>query len=195
MTAKRALTYGGATPASNAKRLRTLARQVARNKGELKCRDIEFTTTVSATTGFVVYEFSAIGQGDNIGQRDANRVTIAGLSVRWRSVYNYCDGYITLSPHGTDIATTDFQGIKEAYLNNTAASDHKILHKFISFNNGEGTPTNFAYKRRFKTPIPVHYNATTSNACVQNKMKLVFRNLHAANDVIHGCAKCWYYDK
>lgn len=158
-----------------ARRVNTLQRRVALNTGEVKSRQwVSAVGSVAVAGTATVVDLTNLAQGDEVFQREGNRIQITGVDIRYHVASRNLDGYLTLSPHGILPVAGDFDPVIDAHVKFESRQDIKELKFFKNYTSTNGT--SMSHSRRFKVPIKVKYLSSGSNQVLANRLCFVIKN-------------------
>lgn len=191
MVAKRALDFDKPTPAKNAKRIKSLARQVNINKGEVKF--INFKEVAQITNGnATVIDITAIPEGTSWEERINNEIRVKRVSIIGHVGHQDVDLFLIQSKNATPVTYANFVSCIGGELYYPTYKENFIVwkHHLKTF----GANSNINFRKNFAYPIQVQYNAATATACTRNKLLLVLKNNSGANVTPSLYVKVEYYD-
>lgn len=183
MGAKRALNFGSATPARNAKKLRKLERVVySRNLGEVKhFVSAKLSTAVPTGTPSITC-LTEVPVGGNQGQRLGNEIRIRNIEVRGEA-HPGVDVMLIQSKTAVAPTLTDFEGSIGSHI-----KGEKLGTQFNELSHwrpeawqspasgGWSNYQMFALRKRWSIPMKLTFNGPDADDGNGNKLYLVVIN-------------------
>lgn len=177
------------------KRLKRVEAQVKRNRPEMKMYTAAFSGLVPPTGGganLLIVNITAIGQGDGIDERSANKIKVWRVEARGQCD-SVVDAYL-LQAHGGTAPTNanfDTETIDGSFVSSGSAN---VSHTEWSFRQSRDTTDNrIRMIRKFKG-MELSYNGTTASAS-RNGLYLVFRNPTTGSaNAAKGWVRVWFTD-
>lgn len=166
--------------AANASKIKTLSRQVYRNRGELKCKHNQMLSTTMPNGTASTLELTLVEQGDDVYQRTGNHIYIKGFNISGYVQHPNADIYVVLSKNGTTPSYGDFQNRVGGFLYATQRSEFVVLATitprttFLSIPSGATFNSTVRYGKRVN--VSTFYNGVASGTGVRNRIFLVVKN-------------------
>jgi hypothetical protein len=156
----------------NSKKIQQLSRQVYQNRGELRTYDRQGSLSIGAGATQAI-DLCSLAQGDGIGERTGQKITLKGLKIRIAVTNTIMDVYLINAKLGTIPDINDFYTSADSHLK---SSTKHLLTEMAYLRNYMGQNLHVKYNRRYKTGMPILYTSTTG-APVRNRIFLIVRNL------------------
>lgn len=199
LAAYKAYTMAKASPYRNKRAIASLARQVALNKGELKCKQFNATTAALTPGTETSVHLTDIGTGTTVDTREGRYIHVYGIEVRVQSGNPVVVTNLVLSKSGVD--TTAIYGTTLArvcFIDNTHKDDFKELHLFRNYGADAGAANyngaHSYYSKRFKRPIQVVYDSSAASGVIRNGLFLSIKNPGTVDHAVSYAVRIWYRD-
>lgn len=187
------------TAYKNKRAIARLSKQVALNKGELKCKQFNATTPTITAGNETSVHLTDIGTGTTVDTREGRYIHIYGIEVRIQTGNPVMVNNLVLSRAGVD--TTDIYGVTKArvaFIDNTHKDDFKELHLFRNYgadaNAANYNGSHSSYRRKFKRPIQVVYDSSAASGVIRNALFLSFKNAGTVDHAVSYAVRLWYRD-
>jgi hypothetical protein len=176
--------------ATDHQRINRLERRVRLNTTELKA--VPFLISAASAAGSTsIFDLTSINQGDTESTRTGLRMTLMGVKIRLHCDVTGMEGYLTLSPSGQTIASTDFMGPRGGFINVTSDNDFKELRHFHNYGSTNQYTT---LNRKFKKGVKVHWSSSTPTSVTKNRLQMTVRNTTATAGTFQLCVISYYRD-
>jgi len=186
---KRAFTGGGYPIA---KRMRYIEKQVYRNRAEMQTTGVSTTTTVGATAILLMKPVSSIISGSGPYQRNGDKIRVFRIECRGTMDQNL-DAYIIQKKGAADPTVGSFGGSKGAYI---ITNDN--TNRFTEWKHCRpsqiGSTAPIKFSKSFKGGMEVSFNASTTNATVNNEPIIVIYNTTGTPLGADLSTRVWYTD-
>lgn len=165
--------------AANASKIRTLSKQVYRNRGELKVKHNQMVSTTMPNASAATLELTLVEQGDDIYHREGNHIYCKGFNINMLCSAHDIDAYVVLSKNGTTPSYGDFQNRVGGFLYATQRSEFVVLGTLrtngtFSFTPGDTIASQRSIRK--KIHIPTFYNGVASGTGVRNRIFILVKN-------------------
>lgn len=184
--------------AANSTKIKSLSKQVYRNRGELKVKHGTITTTTMPTATASTVELTLIQQGSDVYQREGNHIYVKGFNISGFVTEGGMDVYVVLSKNGAVPSYGQFQNRVGGFLYANDRSEFTVLAtwkntSFTNYTTGDNFIQYIRMSRRIN--LSTWYNGPATGNGVRNRIFLLVKNDTGATQGYQLNCELFYRDK